>query len=409
MSMKNENEGTTMIITNTCQISFELELVLGDLSLEQLPCHHDDRTDIASEAYCRQVALSLADRSGRPWESAVESMTSPGYWVCPAPDIDPQGWPKEAVAAITLCTPPLSVDAAQNVRQVISEWARSVGGCLNEDIGELSCECSWLIRIHSDRAASISVLGLVTAVDELERLIAMDRHSSGMASPQRHEFGPALLRHLADGNAMKILTKDIPSFLIDNSSRDCRSAIGLDRLAENIIELRHFASWAFFHEESLLSLVGEFVAAASLKSEEIEKASHHTLEKFRVLSRWFRSVDRLLEAKVAEPLLGLPPLTEITYAGYPAGAMLWDGTARLILRTERETESPKIFRQSLVDWKEALAVLALDIAEIRAAGLESIPIENEKLSFEIDRLAQTLKNHGLLGTALNLGHDVLSL
>lgn len=387
-----------MTITYPYQISFDLDLILGDLGSHHFARHYGDPMDSASIGYCKVAAHSLAAHSGRAWQGVTDPRGQSGYLIHPQPELDPSGWPKEAVASITLSTPPISIEAAQHVREEIVGWVRSMENHLNEDISNLSCECSWVIKVHSDPATSISVPGLVTAPDELELLVTMHRHSSGVASPQRHAFGPTLLRHIKDGAAMKVLPRDMHGFLFDNCSRDCRTAIDLGSLNDNTIGLRHFASWAFFHRESIPSLIGDFIEAAALTGPEAETVAQRTLEKFKLLGKWLDTIERLFQLKVANTASPLPPPTEIIYAGAPAGIMLWDGTARLTLNADKDVESPTIFRQNMTDWKEALAVLALDIAEIRAAGLDPLPIENEKLSFEIDRLAQTLRNHGLLGT-----------
>ena len=197
---------------------------------------------------------------------------------------------------------------------------------------------------------------------------------------------------------MKVLPRGMHPFLFDNCSRDWRTAIDLGSLNDNIIRLRHFASWAFFHRESIPSLIGGFIKAAALKGDEAEELAQRTLEKFKLRGKWLGTIERLFQLRVGDTASPLPPTMEILYAGAQAGTMLWDGTAQITLNSGTDYDSPTIFRQNLTNWKEALAVLALDIAEIRATGIEPLPIENEKLSFEIDRLAQTLVNHDLLGT-----------
>lgn len=387
------------------RLSFEIDLILGDLGSHHFASYHGDPMDTATLGYCKVAAQSLAAHSARAWEGVEEPRGQSGYLIYPQPVLDPSGWPDEAVASVTLSTPPISIEAAQHVRQEIVDWVQSMGDHLNEDITDLSCECSWVIKVHTDPATSISVPGLVAGADELELLMPMHRHSSGVTSPQRHAFGPTLLRHIKDDTAMKVLGNHMGRFLIDNCSRDWRTAIDLGRLAENVIELRHFASWAFFHKESIPSLIGGFIAGAACNDVEENAVAQRSLEKFKVLSKWLGDIERLMQVHVLKSVLQIPPLTKVTYAGAPVGTLLWDSTARFILKAGDEIQSLTIFRQNLVDWKEALAVLALDIAEIRAAGIHPLPIENDKLSFEIDRLAQTLENNGLLGTGLNAGPE----
>lgn len=394
-----------MTITNPYQISFELDLILGDLGSHLFASYRGDPMDSASVGYCKVAARSLAAHSARAWEGVEEPRERPGYLIYPQPNLDPSRWPKEAVASVTLATPPLSIEAAQHVRQEIVAWVRSMGDHLNEDITDLGSECSWVIKVHMEPTTSISVPALVTGADELELLMTMHRHSSGAASPQRHAFGPTLLRHMKDDAAMQFLPLGIHSFLFDNCSRDWWTAIGLGRLTENVIELRHFASWAFFHKESIPSLMGDFIAAAACNVGQASAVAERCLAKFKVLSKWLGTIERLLQVQVEKSALQLPPSAKILYAGAPAGTLQWDGTARLILKGGDDIESLTIFQQNLVDWKEALAVLALDIAEVRAAGLHPLPIENAKLSFEIDRLAQSLENHGLLGTGMHAGTE----
>jgi len=374
------------------KISFELELILGDLGAEEFAANRDTPMSVATTAYCERVALELAKWSGRPWRAAERPKGQKGYLVRPAPTLDPEDWPDGAVAGVMLCTPPVTMRAGEKIRREVAEWARDAGNGVNEEISILSSRCSWLVRLHAEPDTALSISGLVAGSDELELLWTMGRHSSGYASPQRHAYGPVLLRHLQKENPRDLAMCNFDRFLTHHASTQTGMATDLRRLADDVVELHHFATWSFFDDEHLEWLLMSFMKASASGNDWVEKAVLRELDKLDQAHEWLTSLPDLLVATPdGGPIAGIE---EITYAGTHAGALFWNGSSQLVITTEDEARHPRIFRQNMLDWREAFAVLALDIAEIRAMGLEALPIVNRKLSAEIDRLTRMLKDRG---------------
>lgn len=380
---------------NSWQVSFELQLVLGDLGVEEFAANQDAPMGVASTDYCERVALDLARTSGRPWKAAARPKGHKGYLVCPAPALDAEDWPEGAVAGVTLCIPPVTVRAAEKIRREVAEWVKDKGNGLNEEISVLSSRCSWLVRLHAEPDAPISISGLVAGSDELELLWTMGRHSSGHASPQRHAFGPMLLRHLQQEHPRDLAMCNFRTFVTHHASARTGMATDLRRLADGVVELHHFATWAFFDDEHLEWLLGSFLRAAASASDRVEEAVLGELAKLNQAHEWLRSLpDLLVKTPHEGPIAGIE---EVTYGGVHAGAEFWNGSAQVVITTADEANHPRIFGQNMLDWREAFAVLALDIAEIRGRGLDPLPLTNPQLSAEIDRLAGMLKDQGLLG------------
>jgi len=136
---------------------------------------------------------------------------------------------------------------------------------------------------------------------------------------------------------------------------------------------------------------------------QMDHASHAELQqrelrRFDILRGWLNDIRSSLCHTLAEPsrLMTLRSGT-ISFSGEPAARTTWNGTAEIaILGKDDYSEIAVIYDQQYPDLIEAFAVLALDIAEIRASRIEHMTLRCNAFSHAVDELERRLRDANLM-------------
>ena len=388
-----------MAFLDSWRIGFELELLLGDLDEDRFHGYLEDPMDTASRSFCRTVARQLTEFTGRRWQAAHKKQRRTGYFVYPEYDLDPINWPFGLVAGVELVTPPLPMAEAEDLRQQIRGWVDSVDGDINTYPNQHSANSGWHINIDTGCSyRPIRLTNMLVAADELPVLISSQRYPSKYASPQRHAYGVPLLRYVRSKDTRGLLDIEVDNFLYHYGGRGKRYAMNLDKLEQDYLELRHFGAENFFREQTLQEIVAPFIVAAEATHDELHIGERRLLSTFELLAEWTDQIAPALRCVWLRSTMATNwAFGELYFENEVLADVSWSGAAIYSIRVSGDREGPTISGQAFPDLALSIAVLALDLAEIRLRKLDRIVVTNKAFSKEIDRLAQSLKNSGFWG------------
>lgn len=383
---------------------FEIEVILGDLGepsfAKQLSM--DGPMDEASPAYCKAVAAKLRAQTGRPWSAPIRSPSKPGFYVIAEYGLDPLVWPDDRLAGVELLTPPLPFDEAEAVRREIIEAIDVMDGDYNFTGDECTSDCGWHINIDAGGRHRLDASRFITGVDELLLLARNDRLFSPYTGLQRHAIGIALLRHLAHDPTAKLLAGGaLDNLLNQRAGRDKGYAANFAKTLNGYVELRHFSADAFFNGPDLVEQLDRIPAAFEIghnRSAAFEKAY---LRKFAILSHWLSEIRDKLSWSVNRGLICAAG--EVRLEGDPIGHLLANGMVEISLYRRGAPDALAAIRNvGLPDIAEAVALLALDLAELRNLGLTSQTSENKPFQRRIVQLANRLRREPELSSEAQL-------
>lgn len=385
-----------MAFLDSWRIGFELELLLGDLDDSRFQEYLDDPMDVASQAFCRAVASHLRGFTGRRWLAAQKKQWRTGYFVYPEYDLDPLDWPFGLVAGVELVTPPLLIAEAETLRGQIQDWVESVDGEINMYPNRYSASSGWHINIDTGcKYQPIKLTKMLVCADELPALISAQRYPSKYASPQRHAYGVPLLRYVRSKESRRLLDIEFGNFLHRYGGRGKRYAMNLDKLEHDYLELRHFGAESFFRDQTLHEIVEPFLTAAEASNDELDIGERRLLSTFDVLAEWAERIAPALRCDWLRSRIATNrAFGELFFENEVLADVSWSGAATYSIRVSGDREGPTISGQAFPDLALSIAVLALDLAEIRLRKLDKVVVTNKAFSKEIDRLAQSLKNSG---------------
>ena len=391
-----------MINPNSWRAGFELEVVLGDLGLSRFAEDAEwGGMDRASPAYCTAVASALRRQTGRNWTAPKRPPHRPGFYVIDEYGLDPINWPGDRVAGVELLTPPLPLEEADLVRNELIEAIYDIDGPFNFCRSPATEQCAWHINIDGGSEHGLAPSDFILGVDELLLLARNDRLWSQYAAPQRHAVGIPLLR-LLRGDQAGLRSFTLPNLLNEYAGRGKGYAANFGKLERDYLELRHFSASSFFHGPPLVDQLDRIPAAFEVwfsQSGELEEAF---AGKMLLLSRWLEGLRSLITWE-------LPPPTALTssgvvrFAGSVIGDVHVDGTAEIHLHGKRRYHPVAIIRNVLLpDVAEAVALLALDIAELRMAGRGARLSRNDKFAAAVRTLASHLRGQPSLSSRAQL-------
>jgi len=388
-----------MAFCESWRAGFELELILGDLGDPRFEPWAEDPMDIASAEYCRAVAADLARSTGRRWLAAYKKQRRNGYFVYPEYDLDPLNWPIGLVAGVELVTPPLPLAEAEALRRQICEWVEDVGGEINTYSNNISQGSGWHINIdpgHEHR--ELDICKLLLGADELPVLLSSERYPSQYAAPQRHAYGVDLLRYVRDAQGRRLLDHELGNFLRCRGGRSKRFAINLGKLTNDYVELRHFGAEWFFRDEPLPDVLAHFLRASETTHASTHLLGRRLLATFDCVAAWLEPLIPRITCHWQEsnPFGVNIVAGEVCFDGEPLAQASWSGAAAYTLLGKAGDYGPAIYDQAMPDLPFSLAVLALDVAEIRGRKLGRQPLLNKGFSQAIDVLARALHRADLL-------------
>lgn len=387
-----------MKFSESWRVGFELELILGDLNDPRFEYFNSDPMDVASQQYCRAVAADLTRFTGKRWLAAQKKQRRTGYFVYPEYDLDPLDWPEGTVAGVELVTPPLPIAEADDLRRQIAEWVYEVDGDINAYPSRYSLGSGWHINIDpGEDSRRIDEPRILLGTDELPLLLSSRRYPSQYAAPQRHAYGAPLLRYIRTPGSRPLLDKEMGNFLRHYGGRGKRYAINRNKLESGYLELRHFGSEWFFREQPLEEIIASFLEAAECTGDSYRLREQRLLATFDHLSSWISEVAPRMAYRweAGHSLVNIVG-GEVQFDGDKLADIRWSGTADYSLQTATKVPGPSIYDQPFPDLPLSLAVLALDIAEIRGRKIGKLLLANKAFSGAVDQLTKSLKRSGLL-------------
>lgn len=381
---------------------FELEVILGDLGEPRFEreLRKHGPMDQASSTFCQAFAAKLRERTGRSWSAPSRSPQRPGFYVVPEYGLDPLNWPEDRFAGVELLTPPLPLDDAEMVRTELFEAIYEIDGDFNFFDNEHTANCGWHINIDAGDGFRLDPDRFILGVDELLLLANDDRLFSRYTALQRHAVGVPLLRHLAHDPTGKFLLGSALGNLLDGrAGRDKGYAANFAKLLKGYVELRHFSAESFFNGPPLTEQLERIPAAF-----EVWPAHSHPFEqafrrKFVLLARWLARARAKLAWNLTQGLVAAEG--RVHFDGEPIGHLMANGLVELNLFGHGEYDYVATIRDiALSDIPEAVALLALDLAELYNLGIRQRASSNTSFQRAVLQLAAQLrKEHGLSSSA----------
>ncbi|WP_068084117.1 hypothetical protein [Novosphingobium rosa] len=392
-----------MVNEHPWRAGFELEVILGDLGEPRFQRELKyGGMDEATPEFCRAVASALKAHTGRPWSAPAKAVRKPGFYVISEYGLDPIHWPVDRLAGVELLTPPLPFAEADLVRQEITDAIENMDGYFNLFPNEITRDCGWHVNIDAGPDLEIDPIKFILGVDELCLLSANDRLFTAYTGLQRHAVGVDLLRHLReDPRGAMLYGAGLSNFLHMKKGESKSYAANFDKLRLGYLELRHFSADSFFNGPSLENQLERIPAAleiASNRTNALERAFH---TKFVLLARWLAEVRQRISWEMKAGIV--KPYGELRFDGEPLGIVIGDGFFDANIRASGEFgEIASIKGILLPDLPEAVALMALDLAELHNLGLKPGKSPNRSFAGEVTKLAKRLRADPTLSSAAQL-------
>jgi len=383
---------------------FELEVILGDL--------HDPRfardleqsggMDEASPGFCRTVANRLRELTRRTWTAPIATPNRPGFYVIPEYGLDPLDWPEDRLAGVELLTPPLPLDEADAVRKEITSAIEEIDGSFNFMPSDTTADCGWHINIDAMDKHRLDPAAYIVGTDELLILSRSSRLFSSYTGLQRHAVGISLLRYLqSDRQADLLRSGGLANLLNITAGRSKHYAANFSKLERGYVELRHFSALSFFSDQSLVEHLDRIPASMELPLGRQDKLNEIFLRRFLVLFEWLQDIRERIKWQMGP--LNVLSQGMVSFDGEPIGTLIANGSVKLYLHGPKQYEYIASIEEILLpDIAEAVALLALDLSELRSLGIRRASTPNVGFRQAVSRLATRLRSDATLSSAHQL-------
>lgn len=383
---------------------FELEVILGDLEDPRFETEVEfcGAMDVASPGFCRAVAKRLRELTKREWTAPLNSPLRPGYYVVSEYGLDPLHWPNDRVAGVEILTPPLPLDEADTVRAEIIGAIREMDGDFNFSPSKITEDCGWHINIDAGDTQILGPDAYILGTDEVLMLWRNSRLFGPYTGLQRHAAGIAVLRHLQqDRQGALLRSSGLSNLLNKTAGRGKCYAANFAKLARGYMELRHFSATSFFSGPSLVEQLDRIPAAMEMGPNQSGELLDIFLRKFRLLFEWLESIRHRLSWEVG-PFSTIAQ-GRVLFDGEPVARLEANGDVELHLHGRKKYKDIASIRGILLpDVPEAVALLALDLAELRALGIRWSSSSNEGFQRAVSRLAARIRSDLTLSSAHQL-------
>lgn len=385
----------------TWRAGFELEVILGDLGDPRFEYCNDDPMDTASPEFCRAVAKRLTELTDYQWRASSEQSKAKGFLVVPEYGLDPLNWYRGMVAGVELITPPLPLQTADTARRQIAEAVEALDGDPAFLPDEVAADCAWHINIDSPDVR-LSAGRYAACVDELVLLNKYERLFTEYTGLQRHAYGPTLLRHLRQDSEADLLERaGLENLLIHRSGRSKQYAANFAKEVVGYLELRHFPAWLFFGEEPLADILAPITKGLEVWPSQTDGFDDRLIKRFVILADWLKEERFQIDVRMngygfmfAEG--------DVYFHDEPLAHLVFNGTGHMVLfEKPGRPGSVAIYDIAYPDVGEAVALMALDLAELKLAGERLGPIANSAFKRGVDRIVRRLAKAGLTP----LSHD----
>lgn len=383
-----------MATDKSWRAGFEVELILGDLGIPEFEREAAyEPMDKASSKFCRAVAQLLTEQTGVRW-SAPGNIAKPGFYVVPEHGLDPIIWPRGRLAGVELLTPPLPFDDADAVRHRISDAIRMIDGEFNFERTVITDECGWHINIDAGSDVHLDPANFVLGVDELLLLADHDRLYTPYTGLQRHCVGIAMLKHLTqDPESSLLCNTGLSNLIREAAGYSKRYAANFSKVDRGYVELRHFSAVAFLEGNDLGQDLERIPLALEMPFSQSGPLERIFRRKFLLLSDWLKTNrDRVTWSM--EPMSRFASIApgDIFFDGEKIGSIILNGMADVHLLGGRDHDISAMMRGVLLsDIAEAVALLALDLAELANHGIDRPKNRNGTFQEEVTQIAQQLR------------------
>jgi hypothetical protein len=382
---------------------FEIEVILGDLGKRRYAkkVAREGGMDQASHTYCRAVAKRLRKLTGREWSAPAGDVETPGFYVISEYGLDPLFWPPGRLAGVELLTPPLPLAEAEVVRSEIIDAIDEIDGYFNFIPSTTMEDCAWHINIDAGEDVDLSSENYILGVDELLLLARNDRLFSRYTGLQRHAAGIPMLRHLSRDKAGKILySSSLSNLLLESAGCSKAYAANFAKLERGYLELRHFSTVSFFDDTSLVDHLERIPAALEINFAHGDSLRAAFVAKFALLSAWLERLRSRIDW-FAEPSM-VASHGDVTFDGERIGHLFFNGSGDINLVDAKDRSIAYIRSVGFCDIAEGVALIALDLAELRNAGTPRKPSCSKAFQRQVNRLAQVLRSDPSLSSEYQL-------
>ena len=171
------------------------------------------------------------------------------------------------------------------------------------------------------------------------------------------------------------------------------------KLRKGYVELRHFSAESFFNGPRLTEQLERIPAAFEVWPSHSHPFEQAFRRKFLLLSRWLARARDKLAWDLTQGLVAAEGL--VHFAGEPLGHLMANGLIELNLFGHGEYEYVATIRDIVLsDIPEAIALLALDLAELHKLGIQQRASSNRPFQRAVLQLAGHLrKGPGLSSSA----------
>jgi hypothetical protein len=383
---------------------FELEVILGDLDeagfAEELEL--SGAMDEASPTYCRAVAKRLRTLTGRAWTAPRDDPSRPGFYVIPEYGLDPLHWPGDRFAGVELLTPPLPLDEADAVRKNITSAISEIDDDFNFVPSDTTADCGWHINIDAMEKHRLDPAGYILGTDELLILSRNSRLFSSYTGLQRHAVGISLLRYLqSDRQGDLLRTSGLENLLNMKAGRNKHYAANFSKLERGYVELRHFSALSFFGGPSLVEQLDRIPAAMELGHNKRSQLIDTFLRKFLILFEWLEDI----RGKITWEMQPSRTISHgrVLFDGEPIATLTANGPVQLYLHGPKQYDYIASIEEILLpDVAEAVALLALDLSELRSLGVRRPSSPNVGFRQALSRLTGRLRRDPTLSSIYQL-------
>lgn len=373
---------------------FEVEVILGDLGDPRFEAEIElyEAMDKASPGFCRAVAKRLREFTARPWIAPRTTPLKPGFYVIPEYGLDPLHWPEDRVAGVELLTPPLPLDEADAIRGEIADAIYKIDGDFNFIPSDVTADCGWHINIDAGDEQRLDPAAYIVGTDELLLLSRTSRLFGPYTGLQRHAVGIAVLRHLqCDPHGSLLLTPGLENLLNMRAGRSKRYAANFDKLGRGYVELRHFSALSFFNGPSLVEQLDRIPTALETGGTRISQLTDIFLRKFLILTEWLGNIRDRITWQTRPS--GIISEGTVLFYGNPIADFVGNGSIELNLQGPKQYEYIASIQGVLLpDIAEAVALLALDLSELRNLGIRRASSPNKGFRQAVSRLAARLRS-----------------
>ncbi|KAJ8139405.1 hypothetical protein OY671_007382 [Metschnikowia pulcherrima] len=381
---------------------FESEVILGDLGEPRFEreSRHGDAMDEASPAFCRVFAAKLRERTGRAWSAPSRPPQRPGFYVVPEYGSDPSNWPEDRLAGVESSTPPSPLDEAELVRTELYDAIYEIDGDFNFFDSDHTANCGWHINIDAGDGFQLDPDRFILGVDESSSLANNARLFSRYTALQRHAVGVPLSRHSAHDPTGKFSSGSALGNLLEaHAGRDKGYAANFAKSLKGYVESRHFSAESFFNGPHLIEQLERIPAAFAVWPAHSHPFEQAFRRKFSSLSHWLARArcksawDQTQGSVAAEG--------RVHFAGEPLGHLMANGLVELNSFGHGDYEYIATIRDIVLsDIPEAVALLALDLAELTNLGVRQRASRNKSFQRAVSQLAgQSRKDPGLSSSA----------